>query len=259
MTNNIAPAAQFASFDVDWSPEAYLGNYYLEVQPDEQATMLFLSEAAAFVGAVPTMLEFGCGPTAHHLFPFAGRVGEIHVADYLESNLAAVRRWMHGAAGAWDWTPFTEVALRNELGRAPDIREVCEREALTRERVTAFHIADARRSHPLESARRYPLVVCCFCTDSITDDIIEWAECTAHVGSLVAPGGWLVLTALHAASSYRVDDAHFPSCRVTADDVAAVLGESGFSRLGTTIVTSDATDIDGHGFDSVLLAVSRKP
>ena len=48
-------------------------DYYLEVQPDEQATMRFLSEAAALVGDVPLLLEFGCGPTVHHLLPFAGR------------------------------------------------------------------------------------------------------------------------------------------------------------------------------------------
>lgn len=259
MLSSSAPAAPFASFDDDWSPDAYLRNYYLEVQPDEQATMAFLGEAAALVGDVPTLLEFGCGPTVHHLLPFARRVGEIHVADYLDSNLAAVHRWVCGASDAWDWTPFTTVALRNELGRAPEVCEVREREACLRERITTFHAADARRPQPLGAAMRYPAVVCCFCTDSITTDIDEWADCTAHVASLVAPGGWLVLTALHATSSYRVDDVQFPSCHVTSDDVAHVLADSGFSRLGTTIITSDTTDIDHHGFDSVLLAVSHKP
>lgn len=246
-----------ASFD-QWSPDAYLRDYYTCVQPDEQVTMRFLGEAAALVGDVPTLLEFGCGPTVHHLIPFAGRVDRIHVADYLDGNLEAVRRWVSGDPDAWDWTPFTQATLEHELGRQPVAWEVREREARTRERIAAFHLGDARLRQPLASARRYPAVLCCFCPDSITDDPAEWRYCTENVASLVAPGGWLVLTALHRASSYRVGDVHFPSCGVTVDDVADVLYASGFSRLGTTILTADAHDSGGHGFDSVLLSVSRK-
>jgi hypothetical protein len=259
MPTSLASATRWASFDEDWSPEAYLHDYYTEVQPDEQATMAFLVEAAALVGPTSTLLEFGCGPTVHHLLPFAGLVEEIHVADYLERNLDAVRRWVEGAPAAWDWTPFTDLTLREELGRRPDGCEVREREARTRERISTFLQADARRAQPLGARRRYPVVLCCFCPDSITDDREEWRRCTDNVASLVAPGGWLVLTALHEAPSYRVGDVHFPSSGVTADELAGVLGEAGFSRLGTTIVTAEAHDEDRHGFESVLLSVSRKP
>jgi hypothetical protein len=257
-TSSVA-ATRWPSFDEDWSPEAYLREYYTEVQPDEQATMAFLAEAAALVGDVPLLLEFGCGPTVHHLLPFAGRAGEIHVADYLERNLDAVRSWVEGGLEAWDWAPFTDLALHHELGRPPEAWELREREARARELVTCFLPADARRRQPLGAGRRYPAVLCCFCPDSITDDLDEWRDCTANVASLVAPGGWLVLTALHEAPSYRVGPAHFPSSGVTADALADVLRESGFSRLGTTIVTAAAADDDDHGFGSVLLSVSRKP
>jgi nicotinamide N-methyltransferase len=250
-------ARPFASF-AEWSPDAYLSDYYRCVQPDEQVTMRFLGDAAALVGDVPMLLEFGCGPTVHHVIPFAGRADRIHVADYLDGNLDAVRRWVRGGPDAWDWTPFTRVTLHHELGRPPVDWEIREREARTRERITAFHLGDARMRRPLASARRYPAVLCCFCPDSITDDPVEWRYCTENVASLVAPGGWLVLTALHRASSYRVGGVQFPSCGVTADDVAGVLHSSGFSRLGTTIVIADADDSEGHGFDSVLLSVSRK-
>ena len=56
----------------------------------------------------------------------------------------------------------------------------------------------------ISGSRQYPAVLCCFCPDSITDDLDEWRRCTANIASLVAPGGWLVLTALGAAASYRV-------------------------------------------------------
>lgn len=222
--------------------------------------MRFLVEAAALVGEVPALLEFGCGPTVHHLLPFAPRPDAIHVADYLDRNLAAVRRWVDGRDGAWDWTPFTEVTLRHELGRAPQRWEVREREAATRERVRTFQLADARRPQPLaDGSRRFPAVLCCFCPDSITSERDEWQRCTEHVASLVAPGGWFVLTALGGASEYRVGGRCFPSPRIDADDIAGVLRDAGFSRLGTTITTADTGDDADHGFDTVLLAVSRKP
>ena len=249
----------YASFEDDWSPETYLADYYTEVQPDEVVTMRFLVEAAALVGDVPSLLEFGCGPTVHHLLPFAMRAAEIHVVDFLDRNLDAVRRWVDGRDDAWDWTPFTRFTLCHELGRQPADWEVREREAAARERVRSFGLADARRPQPLAAgSRRYPAVVCCFCPDSITADLEEWRRCTEHVASLVAPGGWFVLTALGGADSYRVGARRFPSPDVSADDVADVLRSAGFSRLGTTITSAAATDADDHGFERVILAVSRK-
>lgn len=252
-------AGRFASFDEHWSPADYLADYYREVQPDEQITLRFLCEAAALIGDVPTALEFGCGPTVHHLIPFAPRAATIDVADYLDRNLDAVRAWVSGAPEAWNWTPFAHFTLHCELGRPPTECELSEREALTRERIGAFLRGDARRGQPLGTAQRYPLVVCCFCPDSITDDLAEWRQCAINVSALVAPGGWYVLTALHDAGSYRVGDVDFPSAGVSVDDVAGALRDAGFSRLGTTILTERAGDLDGHGFDSVLLSISRKP
>jgi hypothetical protein len=251
--------AGYASFDRDWSPEDYLRDYYREVQPDEDVTMRFLVEAAALVGEVPALLEFGCGPTVHHLLPFAPRPAEIHLADYLPRNLDAVRTWVDGRGTAWDWSPFTELTLRHELRRAPQPWEIREREVATRERVRSFQRADARHPQPLaDGTRRYAAVLCCFCPDSITADIDEWRRCTEHVASLVAPGGWFVLTALGGADRYRVGGRSFPSPRVEVDDIADVLLGAGFSRLGTSITSAVTGDADEHGFDAVLLAVSRK-
>jgi hypothetical protein len=51
----------------------------------------------------------------------------------------------------------------------------------------------------------------------------------------------------------------FPSPDIAVDDVADVLRSAGFCRLGTTITSAAAADADDHGFDRVVLAVSRKP
>lgn len=261
----------FASFDHDWRPEPYLHEYYTQVQHDEEITLGFLIEAARLIGDVPVLLDFGCGPTVHRLFPFAGTAATIEVADYLPRNLHAVQRWINGDADAWDWSAFAAHTLRIELRRTPMRWEVDDRQAAVRERVTAFHVADARRRRPLATrAPRqldeggvlvvgYPVVLCCFCPDSITSDRGEWQRCTANIASLVAPGGWLVLVALRNTVAYRIGEMMFPSAAVSEDDVATVLEATGFDRHATWITT--AGDVAGaeRGYDSVLLAVSRRP
>jgi hypothetical protein len=128
-----------------------------------------------------------------------------------------------------------------------------------RQRITTLGHVDVRLRQPLLGRpRRYGAVLCCFCSDSITTDLDEWRRCTANVASLVAPGGWFVLTALGGASSYRVGARRFPSAGVTARDVADVLVGAGFSRDGTTVTATGSIDAGAHGYESVVLAISRR-
>ena len=172
-----------------------------------------------------------------------------------------MREWVDGRDGAHDWSAFAGYTLELELAALPSPWEVLEREALTRADRQVPSCRRAAQSTAVRPgvAQRYPAVLCCFCPDSITADLDEWRRCTANVASLVAPGGWLILTALRSAASYRVGGLQFPSAGVTEDEVAAVLHDAGFSRLGTTVLAAAATDAGDHGFDSVVLAVSRRP
>jgi hypothetical protein len=251
----------YASFDTGWHPSHYLEQYYSAVENDERATIAFLVEATARVGHVSDLLEFGCGPTVHHLFPFADRVDEIHVADYLPSNLDAVRRWVSRQPGAHDWSAFARYSLRCELGRVPTRVEIESREDRTRQRITGFVHADARNPVPIvdERARpRYGAVLCCFCPDSITANRDEWRRCMLNIASLVALNGWLVLAALRATDAYRVGDVRFPSAGVTEHDVAAVLAEAGYPARTTTVTVAQAPDDRGYGFSAITLAMGRR-
>ncbi len=197
----------------------------------------------------------------HHLFPFADRVDDIHVADYLPSNLDAVQRCVRRQPGAHDWSAFARYALRCELGRSPTRGEGDSREDLTRQRITGFVQADARNSTPIvdERARhRYGAVLCCFCPDSITADRDEWRRCMLNIASLVAPRGWFVLAALRATAACRVGDVRFPSAGVTEHDVAAVLAEAGYPAATTTVTVAQAPDDRGFGFRAVTLAMGRR-
>lgn len=261
MLPQIADLRSCASFEDAWEPNTYLSDYYGAVENDEQATLQFLVQVAAQVGPIATLLDFGCGPTVHHLFPFATQAAEIHVADYLPENLHAIRRWIDAEPGAQDWSPFAAQVLNFELGRPACRSEIVAREEITRRRLRTFLDADARSSRPLRdpAARaKYPAVLCCFCPDSITDDRAEWRRCTWNVASLVAPGGWFVLAALRATAAYRVGNASFPSACVTEHDVADVLADAGFAPSRTTITVASTPDDQGFGYSSVILAAGRR-
>ena len=261
MLPQVSEVRSYASFDFAWEPDAYLAQYYNAVENDERATLRFLSACAATIGPVPALLEFGCGPTIHHLFPFVAQADEIHVADYLPVNLLAIRRWIERAPDAHDWSIFAAHVLRCELGRPATVGEVATREQRTRQRIAAFLQADARSTqaiHGRGALREYPVVLCCFCPDSITADLEEWRRCTLNIASLVAPRGWLVLAALRATTAYRVGGVHYPSARVTEQDVTCVLAEAGFAPSSTTVTVAAAPDDRGFGFSSVILAMGRR-
>lgn len=256
-----AEQVSYASFETAWRPDLYLSQYYSSVENDERVTLRFLVDAARFIGRVPFLLDFGCGPTVHHLFPFAATATEIHLADYLPANLAAIRSWVAREDEAHDWSDFAAYALGCQQGRSATGAEIDALQSLTRQRITACIPADARCESPIRddrALRSYPAVICCFCADSITHDQAEWRRCTRNIASLVAPGGWLVLAALRATDSYRVGEVRFPSARVSEHDVAEVLLEAGFPVSSSTVSVEFLADERGFGFDSVILALGRR-
>lgn len=63
-----------------WDARAYLADYYLRLEPDEELTLEFLVQEFSRIAPGATALEFGAGPALHHLLPLAPHVREVHVA-----------------------------------------------------------------------------------------------------------------------------------------------------------------------------------
>src|SRR5688572_19274694 len=99
-----SPEIEYAPWS-DWQAESYLEEYYSSVMPDEAFAMEFLVDSMRQVPDVSVALDFGCGPTVHHLFPIVEKTAEIHLAEYLEGNRLEVERWLDGTS-QHDWLPF---------------------------------------------------------------------------------------------------------------------------------------------------------
>lgn len=262
---SVAPPATLSNVSLsdysDWDPKTYLAEYYAQVMPDERFALEFLVEAARRLPPeANVLLEFGCGPTVHHLFPLVNRVAEIHLAEYHPGNRAEIENWLRREPGAPDWRDFAKetLALENNDGPAPSNADVEAREEMVRARVTRVLPGDAFDTDPLGANRRgfYPLVATHYCAEAITRDIETWRACMRNIAGLVAPGGVLLLSACGAADYYVVGDQYFPCAGVRPADVLNSLVENGFGAIDLRV--RQVPDHSEQGYSSVIFASGVK-
>ena len=250
------PAAE-APF-LHWDAARYLRDYYGRLERDEELTLRFLVRQFADAGPRCNVLEFGSGPTIHHLLPLAPHVGALDVADYLPTNLEQVRRWLRRAPGAHDWRDFTRHVLSCEGRHPAGAVDLAAREELTRRRVRRLLHCDAQRQHPLGAAlhQRYDALVSCFCADSATDDKATWRRYMSNILGLVRPGGLFVGAALRRCRRYRVGHAQFPCADVDERDLHAALRDAGCSQHSIRIEVEDVPQHRALGYDGIVLAAA---
>lgn len=249
-----------SGFDA-WDAQGYLAQYYARVEADEAATLAFITRACARITAPAHALVFGIGPTVHHVLPLAPHACEIHVADFLESNLDHVRRWLRRDARAHDWRAFGRHVLDCEGIRAPSERQVGERERLVRGRVTRCLQADAGRESPLATPDLgpYDVLVSCFCAESATGDRRVWRRYVRNILRLLAPGGLFITAALRRCRAYHVGPRRFACADIDEDDLATLLGECGVEPRQLQMEVHRVGLGERLGYDSIVLAAATLP
>jgi hypothetical protein len=247
-------ATTFAS----WNADEYLRDYYSRIESEEDHTLEFLVSHCKRLRHGSTLLEFGCGPTLHHVLPFSSCAAEIHVADLLPINLDAIRRWQARDPNAHDWSAFTRRVQHFEGLRHPTLQDIHVREEITRSVITRHLVADARQRRPLGPfTQRYDCVVTCYCADSATANKLEWQQFMRNIASLLAPSGLLLVAALRRCSSYVVGQRSFPAANIDESDLASIYRELGMLNVEIDAVNlSDRTPL---GFSSILLASATAP
>ncbi len=240
-------ACAYASFENDWQPREYLAEYYSAVQPDERRTIAFFVDAMRDADPNEPVLVFGVGPTLHHVFLAAGKSSEIHLGDYLATNLERDRHWIERDREAHDWRPFVRYTLQCEGLPAPTRDDVA--------RARGAHAGQASRSccrstcgAPIRCGRPdirpYATVISAYCADSATADRQTWETYMGRIAALVRPGGTLLTAALRRSHGYRVGGKTFPSANVDEDDLRAVL-EPCFADVATTVCELSGPDFEG--------------
>jgi hypothetical protein len=251
---------QFASFENDWNPWAYLDDYYAFVEQDEYETLAFLVDSFREIHGNPIALEFGCGPMIAHLLPLVPYVSEIHIADYLKSNLAEVQKWQTNQADAHDWHCFTEFVLEQEDLAIPKLETVKAREDALKSKITKHLICNAADFNPLARSgcsQIYDFLLSCYCADSATSLKEEWFQYMRNILSLLRPGGYFVGAALRLCQSYKVKNLVFPCANVNEEDWETLFRSLQFDRV--RIEVRHTPDHIPQGYDSILLVSGYKP
>ncbi|HVF17607.1 MAG TPA: guanitoxin biosynthesis pre-guanitoxin forming N-methyltransferase GntF [Steroidobacteraceae bacterium] len=245
----------------EWNAQSYLSAYYTRVESEERCTLRFLIDQFKRLPQRALALEFGIGPTLHHLLPLSPYASEIHVADLLPENLDAVRKWQLQDAAAHDWSEFTRNVLTYEGDASPTHADIRAREQLTRSRLTRRLIGDARLRHPIGAAfeKRYDCVLTCYCADSATTDKLQWHSLMRNIASLLRPGGLFVVAALRHCNGYRIGENFFPSPGIDERDMRRVLTSLGFDAGSLEVRVEAVPDQRKSGFESVVLAAGVSP
>jgi hypothetical protein len=251
-----------SSLVADWSdfdPRDYLDEYYKDLGAENVALLRFFVEACRGLPRDAVLLDFGGGPTIYPLIAASKAVREIHFSDYLDANLEEVRRWLRGDEAAFDWKPFIQKTLELESGGAHcSAVHVQRRESEIRKHLTRLLRCDASRTPPIDGCdAAYDIVVSNFCAESATSDRAIWHAYMHNIGSLVRPGGTLIVSALKGAHCYSVGSRTFPAVDISEDDLAEVLADSGFPEKRIAVRSTPA-DRPTRLYAGVMMAVATK-
>lgn len=242
-----------------WDAKQYLLDFYGgNVSTDEIETISFLAQLAKN-NPQHRVLDFGCGPTLHHIFPFVPYVSEIHVADLLKSNLFEVSKFINNDSDAHNWDKYIEYALICEGNKKPNTGAIAERRLATSQKITKVIEADAREVDPMgiEFRGSYPIVISCFCADSATDNHEEFSLFIRNIATLVQSGGLFVIACLRDASFYRTKESHFPSARVIENTLEKIL-KNHFIHQSVKIDTKHLPEHREQGYTGIILASAIK-
>lgn len=263
MSSSLQPSA--GTFDFRNAPAfavAYLDTYYKQPPTaDETTVSRFLVRGFACRKPAGRFIELGCGPTIHHVFPFAPHVREIHMADYLEDNLEQVRLWTRASPGAHDWSQYAAMTLRHE-GREDSPQAVAERVRLARAKITRVLHCDLKEETQAERRGQYDGVACFYCTEEIGISLVEWRRVLGNAVAYLRPGGTFYMASLAGMNSYSVRDAsgtrfEYPCACLTAADVSAALLDLGFPLAAMTLETSEIEHPD-CGVTATLVVAATK-
>jgi hypothetical protein len=248
------------SFD-EFTPSAYLNEYYHSVFSENDHLLRFFAEAALLVPDGASILEYGGGPTVYQLISLATRAGSIHFTDYLRSNLDEVERWLTGHEQAHDWRPFIRSALLHEGYRKAGPDEIRNREALIRARVCSSGRVDALDPSFDEAPNQvFDVVSTSFVAESIAGSQREWRTAMRSICARVAPTGLLIMTAIRNAPYWVSDGRRYPSFPINRDMLIDGISELGFVPLYVDEIDAEVTDPSDPSFKGygTLFSISRR-
>jgi hypothetical protein len=240
---------QFSSF-LDWNARQYLNNYYGQPVSGDPTVQFVVEQARRIPSRNAVAIEIGTGPVIADFAALARHVAEIHVADYLSSNLAYLQNWVEGKDQTHDWSQYLGFVLQYAGNPRPTADDIATLEALVRAKVKQYLFCDVMRTNPLGTQFRqnYDCVLSVSCADSITNDIVQWRAYMQHIFSLLKPGGFFIGSSLKECVQYGVGEEIYPAVYLREDDCHQLMLEYGFDPQSIVVKSApEGYQLDEHG------------
>ncbi len=242
-----------------WSSREYLTQYYTTegVAEDEYHIFKFIinffkKRKLKF----SDILEVGCGPTIHHMLPFVPHVKNIFMADYLNSNLAEIKKWIKGSPKAHNWNPYIIGELRLE-GSGSKLT-LKKRVHDFRAEINDLLPCDVHKKCPIGIKKTFPLVTSFYCLECVNTSKKKWLESMRNLSSLVAKGGWVIMSTLRDTEEYLVCGKKFSVVRINEHDMRSSLIDNGFIPNTIKIEIHKIKMWELEGFSSIIICSAQK-
>ncbi|CAI5795390.1 nicotinamide N-methyltransferase-like [Podarcis lilfordi] len=176
-----------------------------------------------------TLIDIGSGPTIYQFLSSCGSFREIIATDYTDQNREEIKRWLKKDPEAFDWSQVLKYVCELEGDREKWV-EKGEKVRSTIRRVLKCDVTQVNPLAPLVVAQA-SCVTSTFCLDSACKDVTTYLAALKNVGSLVKPGGHLVLLVALGASFYMVGQHPFFCLYLEKETVDRAVTEAGFDIL----------------------------
>ncbi|KAJ7426871.1 Nicotinamide N-methyltransferase [Willisornis vidua] len=238
-----------------------------------------------------TLIDVGCGPTIYQLLSACERFQEIIALDYTDQNRQELEKWLRNEEGAFDWVPVVKYVCELEGDRLvsyplpPTMLAVqlqaqmlnnhrtficlfvhflarekwAEKQEKVRKKVKQVLKCDVTKANPTGPVSLPPAdcIVSTLCLEGACKDLPTFCSALRNIGTLVKPGGHLVMVTVLGDTFYAFNKQVFSSLSLQKHEVEAAVEGAGFEvKLSEAQPYTESTEcMDCQG---VLALVARR-
>ncbi|XP_060106508.1 nicotinamide N-methyltransferase-like [Heteronotia binoei] len=242
-----------------FDPKAYLEAYYTfsSDKEAEKALAIFALRnlhKAFLSGGLKgdTLIDIGSGPTIYQLLSACESFQEIIATDYVDENREEMQRWLRKEPGAFDWSPVAKYVCELEGDR----EKWAQKLEKVRSSVKRVLKCDVTQPNPLAPLSLPPAdcILSVYCLELASKDLPAFHSALKNIGSLLKPGGHLLLFTALESSFYMLGQCRFGCLYLEQKTIEEAVKEAGFDIewVDTTKLSFPMPVLDSSGASFVV-------
>ncbi|XP_059123794.1 nicotinamide N-methyltransferase [Peromyscus eremicus] len=202
------------------------------------------------------LIDIGSGPTIYQLLSACESFKEIIVSDYTDQNLQELQKWLKKEPGAFDWSPVVTYVCDLEGNRTKGP----EKEEKLRRAIKQVLKCDVTQSQPLGGVSLPPAdcLLSTLCLDAACPDLPTYRTALRNLGSLLKPGGFLVMVDALKSSYYMIGEQRFSSLPLGWEAVRDAVEEAGYTIERFEVISQKYSSATANN-EGLFSLVGRKP